>query len=70
MFNQGGGQFVAPWTKTNSVSAAVNLSREDHTMRKNQRIGKRPFAKWSAFLDRLSLILRYPCSRVRQQHPF
>ncbi len=44
MFNQGGGQFVAPWTKTTSVSAAVNLSREARTMRKNQGVSKRPFA--------------------------
>jgi hypothetical protein len=50
MFNQGGGLFVAPWTKTTSVSAAVNCSREEHTMRKNRVIGKRPFAIWSAFL--------------------
>ena len=44
MFNQGGVKCVAPWTKTTSVSAAVNLSREVCTMRKNLGIGKRRFA--------------------------
>ena len=70
MFNKGGGQFVAPWSKTTSVSAAVNLSREVPTMRKNQRIGKRPFTKWGAFLDGSSLMLRYRRGMVRRTHPF
>lgn len=70
MFNKGGGQFVAPWSKTTSVSAAVNLSREGGTMRKNQRIGKRRFTKWGAFLERSSLMMRYRRRDVRQPHPF
>ena len=70
MFNKGGGQFVAPWSKTTSVSAAVNLSREGGTMRKNQGIGKRRFTNWSAFLDGSSLMMDYRRYRMRRTHPF
>jgi hypothetical protein len=52
------------------VSAAVNLSREERTMRKNQRIGKRRFAKWGAFLDGSSLVMRNRRDGMRRSHPF
>jgi len=52
------------------VSAAVNLSREGGTMRKNQRIGKRRFTKWGAFLDGSSLMMRYRHCIKRRPHPF
>jgi hypothetical protein len=52
------------------VSAAVNLSREGGTMRKNQGIGKRRFTNWSAFLDGSSLMMDYRRYRMRRTHPF
>ncbi len=58
MFNQGQANIVAPWTKTNSVSAAVNFSREDGTMRKNPDLGKRRRSKmveWTSILRARSI---------------